>query len=372
MTKVVFENATLVSALNKAASVSPKKGAAFDKASGIVLEVRGSSTPPVVVVKSTNLDVYYMEWVDLVSCDGPDVSWRIPSHMFASVIGSLPLGQGQTAELEDNDGKLHLKSGRMKSKFNTMDVEYYPPWSAFNTEDLREVKGFGKRIKQVEWAASKTANEIPLSGIHFDGEFLTATDRYRLVRVPFKIELGLDMEPFTIPAGMFGTLFTNTDEVMVGADRRQILIMPDEYTQIRAIVYDAEYPPVTRIMKTDQPTRITVKKQDLLDVINRATLIVGSERFPTLKLYFGKGEIAAFMENPEVGMLGDVVVLGNGQAEHNRVEIRYTPKNILDAIENAPSEQITIGYNPDEPDKPMHIDGGSGYNAWVVPRKAGQ
>lgn len=365
MTKVIFENATLVSALNKAASVSPKKGAAFDKAAGVVLEVRGSSESPIVVVKATNLDVYYMEWIEAVEIDGPDESWRIPSHMFASIIGSLPLGSGQTVTLESENRKLSLKSGRMKSKFNLIDVEYYPPWSSFDPEDLTEVKGLGKRLKQVEWAASKTMNEIPLSGIHFDGEYLITTDRYRLAKVPLSIE---GIEPFTIPAGVFGTLFTNTDEVSIGASDRQVLIMPDEYTQIRAIMYDSEYPAVGRLMKTDQPVRIKVKKQSLLEVINRATLIVGHERFPTLKLFFGKGEIAAFMENPEVGMLGDVAPLGDSQAQHDRVEIRYTPKNILDAIENAPSEEISIGYDPSEPSRPMHIEGGSGYNVWVVPR----
>jgi hypothetical protein len=53
---------------------------------------------------------------------------------------------------------------------------------------------------------------------------------------------------------------------------------------------------------------------------------------------------------------------------HDRVEYHFTPKNIMEAIENAPSEEITVFYNKENVKAPFRVNGGSGYEAWVMPR----
>lgn len=365
MTKVVFETATLADAIKKADRVSPSKGQAFDKAAGIVMEVQGSPMP--VVIRATNLEVFSMEWVDTVEIEGEPVSWRIPARLFAQVMASLPIGTGKTVTLEEKiqgfSSQLHLTAGRTKARFNLMDVGYYPNWSAFDPDQLFPVNDLGGRLALVEWATSKA--DIPINGVHLDGERAIATDKYRLATTELKI--GDLAEPVTIPAGILAQILRQTGEVSMGVDGHTLMIMPDEHTQIRTVIYGDKYPGTSRIMKRDHPDRVTVHKDRILEILQRASNFAGADRIPSLKMFLGKGEIAVMMQNEEVGLLGDVLEVP-GYCDHDRFEIKFTPKNLIESISNAPNDQLDIHYDVTNAKSLVYIDGGSGYEVWIMPR----
>lgn len=368
MTKVVFETATIADAIKKAARIAPAKGKAFDKAAGILLEINPGTEAP-VVIRATNLDLFSMEWVDAVEATGPSVTWRLPSQLLQQVIGSLPIGSGSQVTFEEKEerGRTHVlvTHRRTRAKFNMMRTEDYPTWSVFDPDQLYPCEDMGGRIDQVEWAAAKSDNLPVLSGIYFDGNQCLATDRYKLAAAELKIP---DLQhPVAVPAGLLGQILKQTGEVMVGIDGEQFLIMPDEHTQIRCVLYGQDYPNTSKIMGRDKPNLLMVKKAPLLEVISRANAFTGSDRFPCLRVYIGKEEIAVMMQNDEIGLLGDVVEVP-GHAAHERFEIKFTPKNLVDAIAKAPNDEIAIGYDISKPKAIVYINGGSGYEAWVAPR----
>lgn len=367
MTRVIFESATIADAIRKAAQIAPTKGSAFDKAAGIVIDMNPGTDFP-CVVRVTNTDVYSMEWVDLIEATGEPVSWRLPSRVFAQVMANLPIGSGRNVTLYDERSasgytQLHLSQDRIKAKFNLMRVEDYPLWPVFDPDTLYPANDLGGRIAQVEWAAA--AGDPPFSGVHFDGKVALATDRYRLASTTLIIpEL---KEPVTVPAGILGTILKQTGEISIGVEGDQMLIMPDEHTQIRTILYGAEYPKVERIMLREYPATIKVKKTEMLERMTRATAFSGADRAPTLRVFIGKEEFAVLMMNEEIGLLGDVIELP-GQCLHSRAEFLFTPKNVMEAISNSPNEEMTISYDPDNPKKIVYLNGGSGYESWVMPR----
>lgn len=360
-TKVVFETATFADAIKKADRVAPKKGHAFDKAAGIVIEVNPNG-PELVIVRATNLDVFSMEWVNILEWEGDEKVWRMPA-LFAQVIASLPIGSGKTLTLEDDGRQVHLKSGRTKARFFPLDASYFPEWEAFDPDSMFPVQDLGGRLQQVEWAASKA--EVPINGVYIDGQYAVATDRYRLAAVPLGIP---DLEePITVPAGLLGQALKQSGEVQIGVENGMLQIMPDEHTQIKCVIYSEAYPNVNGIMSRELPDRITVNKTPLLEIMQRATNFATGDRIPSLKVFFGKEKVAVMMNNEEIGLLGDSIEIP-GQAQHDLVEIKFTPKNIMDAISQAPNEQIDIDYDQNKTLNLVAIDGGSGYRAWVVPR----
>lgn len=368
MTTVIFESATIADAIRKAERIAPKKGAAFDKVAGIVLDITPGSDFP-VVVRATNTDVYSMEWVDSVECTGDPVTWRVPAQVFAQVMAGLPIGSGNQVTLEDKKSasgylQLHLTQARIKSRFNLMRSEDYPSWPVFDPNSLFTASDIGGRISQVEWAAAK--GDPPFSGVHFDGTSVIATDRYRLACATLPIP---DLkEPVTVPSGILGAILKQTGEISIGVEGDQMLLMPDEHTQIRTILYGVEYPKVGNIMKRDFEHSINVKKTEVIERMSRATAFAGADRAPVLRVFFGKEELAVMMKNEEIGLLGDVIELP-GQCTHSRVEFLFTPRNIMEAISNSPNEEMTISYNPDNTKAIVYINGGSGYEAWVMPRR---
>jgi DNA polymerase III sliding clamp (beta) subunit (PCNA family) len=362
--KISFETATIAEAIKAAERVAPSKGAAFDKAAGIVIDVDSSS--PTVVVRSTNTDVYHMAWVDYLTLEGEGrVTWRLPSRVFAGVMASLPIGSGKSVVFEQIGNILHVTQGRTKPRFTLINPDHYPTWSAFDPDGLVAAPDLGGRIGMVEWAAAKI--DPPFSGVHFDGDRVVATDRYRLATVPMSIP---DLvEPVTVPAGILGSVLKQTGEVMIGITKDQLLIMPDEYTQIRAVIYGQAYPNVKRVMDTNRghPQTIGFARGELLTLIDRALNFQGSNRAPTLRLFLGQEEIAVMMADAEIGMIGDVLEVP-GQANHDRVEIKFTPKNLQDVLQNAPNEKVEMGYDPAKPGAMVYVNGGSGYEAWAMPR----
>lgn len=365
MTKVVFETAALADAVKKADRISPSKGQAFDKAAGIVMDVSASPMP--AVIRATNLEIFCMEWVDALEVEGDPTSWRIPSRLFAQVMASLPIGTGKTVTLEEKvngfSSQLHLTSGRTKARFNLMDVGYFPDWGAFDPDNLYTVNDLGGRLGLVDWAASKA--EVPINGVYIDGQMIVATDKYRLAAT--ELNIGELEEPIVVPAGILSQILKQTGEVSIGVDGGSLLIMPDEHTQIRTVLYAEKYPGVSRIMRREYEDKVTVRKESLIEILQRASNFAGGDRMPSLKMFLGKEEIAVMMTNEEVGLLGDVLEVP-GQCVHERHEIKFTPKNIIEAVTNSPNDTLDLHYDTKGTTKLVYIDGGSGYEVWVMAR----
>lgn len=363
MTSVTFESATIIDAVQKAAAIAPgKSGIAFDKAAGLLLQITPGSEVK-VLIRATNLEIFHSEVIGCSEADGPDVLWRLPSRLLADVLKSLPMGTGRTIKFVDAGLRVEVTSARMKLVIPKMDASFYPDWEMFEETSMTTVSALGGKIALVEWAADAAAGP-PFGAVYLDGEFCIATDRYKLVKVPLEIKLD---QAVMIPKGLSGTL-RQLGDVNIQVSGGRLQIMPDEYTQLECILYDGMYIPWRAVAKTDYPMEVTVDKAHVLDVINRANAVAGADRMPVVKMYFGRGEIAAYMNNQEQGLLGDVIEVP-GQIPHTRVELRFTPKYITDCITHAPSQKVILKYDPENPDRPFHVDGGSGYEAWVLPRK---
>ena len=364
MTKVTFENATIRDVISKASKVAPTRGSAFDKAAGIMMEVKPNEN--LVLVRSTNLEIFYMEIADYVEIEGQATQWRIPSSIIDGICSKLPITSGKHVTFDDSLGSsLTLASGRMRAKVRLIDPQYFPTWEAFPTEGMELVSNFGATLQMVQWAAQK-AGDPPLTGVHLDGEMVIATNRFRIALAPCKAPPLY--KPVTVPAGIFTPLMKSLGDVHLGVTDNQLLIQPDESVQIRSVIYANEYPPVAKVLKRNESCNVTFRKSSLLEIIDRALVMAQRDRLPVLKLIIGQEEIAAMAEDKEIGLLGDVIETP-GFAPHARMTICFLPDDLISAINNAPNDQVSMYYHLGEPMKPVRIDGGSGYESLVMPRK---
>lgn len=364
MTSVTFENAALAETIKRADRVAPKKGEAFDKASGILFDV--NPTMDWVQVQATNLDVYYSEWVARMDISGEPVRWRIPSAMLAAIITRLPIGSGKTVTFENIKGMLHITSGRFKAKIGLLDPAYYPTWEAFDPAMTNPVADFGSRIEQVSWAADKGEVGSVLTGIRFDGESLAATDKYRLALVP--CNAGHITEQITVPLAVIGPIVKQMGDTNVGIVDGKLALMPNEYTQIVCIIYESAYPKIERVMRREYDNSVSFNKTALVEAIGRVTTADQKSRMPELRMFIGSEEVAVYMEDGQGrDAMGDVIEVP-GQANHQRFEFFFTPNNLIDALNAAPSEKVTMHYDVEKRNSVIYIEGGSGYESWIVPR----
>jgi len=375
MTSVVFETAALRDVLKKAESIAPTRGHAFDKAAGIVITLYPEAESQYAVIQATNLDLWYKEWVPIQSCDATEVTqWRVAAKI-AAVVATLPIGSGKTVELTDSHmpgGRaVTIKSGRLKNNWQKLPIEYYPEWDTFDPDELTEVENFGNRIAMVEWAASSNEADVPMNGVYFDGQYVVGCDGYKMARVPLPIKAEwLDNHGgITIPARGISTLLRQTGTVSVGATDTQLLVMPDPSIQIRTSVYGERYRAADayRIMGLEHDGHLELSKAPIMELLNQAMVLIGSERFPLIDVFIGKSELAVRVVDQEESDLGNVIEV-NG-APHKRINYIITPKLLIDAIEKCPGERLHLHYSTDNPRMIMRISNGGDYNAWVIPRK---
>lgn len=365
MTSITFETAAIADAIKKAGLVAPTRGEAFDKAHGIVLDIFPSADVQ-CVVRATNLAVYTAEGVNSIQATGPEVRWRLAAGIIKGIMESLPIGAGKNVTFTQEGSEVKIQSGRMKASMRLIDPTSYPEWDTFDADGMSSIAGLGGKLGLVEWAALESPTP-PLCGVHLDGEWAMATDQYRIARVPCKVDL---KHAVTIPTGILSSVLRPLTDVSLAVRETTLEILVAEMHQVQTVVYGVNYPApqLRKIMEIEYPVEIEVSKQDVLSMINLALSMAGHERNPTLKMIFGRGEVAAMLTNVEVGFLGDVLEVP-GQASHQRITFMFTPKILTDAISKAPGAKVTLAYDPDVLRKPFRVSDGSGYAAWIQPKK---
>lgn len=366
MTKLVLENTVIAEAAKRAAAVAPSaRGLAWDKAHGVVLYVQPGSDYPLIMC-STNLLVFYSEWISATESEGSPAVWRLPSAMISTILGGLPIGTGKEVTLEDHDSVLKVTSGRMRASLNIQSTEGYPTWEPFSTEGLTTIEEFGAKLKSVEYCASKDRTRVT-SGVHLDGEFAMATDTLRIARVPCEVDLGQGGQAITFPAGILDGVVKDAAPVQLGTDGNQILLMPDDYTQIRTATLGTEFPDVAVLAREEYEYSVRLHREQLVDLLRRCAAVDADNRIPMVRLYVGRGEIAAYVENDK-GRLGDSIEVP-GYCDHARIERFVNPTYFLDAVRGAGREMVTVAYNAGKNGAPgtrkLKFYDDAGYEAWV-------
>jgi len=357
-----FETATLSSAIQKAARVAPAKGVAFEKTAGIIMEIDPELDHP-VTIKSTDLEVTYLEWVSYVGMLTDKQNLRLPSMTFAGILAGLPVGSTVTLSTESEGGLVNLTCGKTKAKLPQIEGVPFMDWEPFDADELEDVTGFAARVGQISWACDRTI--VPFTGVHIDGEYLTATDRYRLARVPCKVPV---TDPITVPLEVISPMLKHLGDAKLKATDRKLWLMPDDYTQVTSVIFDAKFPDVKKVMKTDHPDVMTINVEEFKQVVQRMLVLVRGERYPIMKLTIGDGVIKVFMNVEGVGEMEDEVpVVG---ADHSEFIVYFTPSNFMDGLQNGSKPEISYHYDRTNALSFAYFEDGDGYESWIVPRKS--
>lgn len=361
--RAFFEVSTLADAVAKANRIAPTKGAAHDRAAGIVVEVNPNSLEP-VILKSTDLDVTFRMVVSVLEMGDESVTWRVPSQLFNGIMSTLPIGQSNTVRLADNgDGHLYFLCGKTKAKLRLIAGEY-PTWAPFDDKTLATVPGLARRLTQVAWATDAKGNGV-LNGIHIDGEFLYGCDRTNLAIVPCKVPVD---RPVTAPLTDVTSLIKNTSEVAMRAGTDRIELMPDAWTQTTCILFAGDYPNVRNLLNRVASTgEVLIHAEALTAALDKMLVLVKSERYPTTTIKIGDGSVYLEMEVPDVGKIADEIEAVGGQNTGEPFVITFSPDSLKQALFASGREKVTIKYGPTNL-SPIVVEDDNQFMALMMPR----
>lgn len=369
-TSVTFETATLADVLKKAETCAPRMNAndqAFGTAAGIMIDINPGAREP-ICVRSTNLEVYYTEWVDSINIEGPAARWRIPVSKFTGVIAALPIGTGKTVTLTSEGRMLNLSSGRTKGKVMLISNEGYEDWQPYDDADSVVVTGLGARLNQVAWACGDDHDGEPLTGIFFSGGYLLAANQRRAAMVPCEVPILVDA-PVTVPVKFLAPVLRHAGDVRVGMEGHMLTITPDEHTQIMCRVYGRNIP-TPQFVSNVYDSIVYMNKGLLVDTVQRMLNITKGTKdtVPIIKMLLGGGMMSLRVEGGTGGEWVEDEIDLAGQAEHFPVMLLFLPKTFIEAVNKSPDEKISLSYNSASGSKNqiVRVDGGGDYMAWFV------
>ena len=361
MTSVTCETTTLADAVMRAARVAPNKGAAFDKASGILLEVTPAMTPA-LRVKATDLEVTYFQRVPTTKAEGDPTKWRVSSKLFADIAAALPLGSGSQVTLANDGDQVVVTSGDVKAQLRTMDAERFPAIRPFDPTGMEEVDDLPRRLDQVTWATDPKGGV--LSGVYVDGDYLTACDRIRAAFVPCKVPV---VEPVVVPMRTVNGLLRSLSSVKVRATSQALELMPDADTQIRCTLMLEVFPDVRSITRDDFAVEIGVDREALVNSVNRLRLVARGERYSMVRVVADEAaaKLDLSLEVKGVGRMDDSVT---ATVKGGDFKFNVGPNNLLDALESSKRTDITLSVGPNA-DHAFRVTDGDDYEAWIMPLK---
>src|SRR5690625_4777615 len=248
----------------------------------------------------------------------------LQAEYFPNIIRKLP---EREVEIEKDDHlRVTIRSGKAEFNLNGQDAEEYPQLPHVQVDDYFDVstdvlKGM---IKQTVFAISTMETRPILTGVNIKLEnnelTFTATDSHRLAMRKTTIEAAeVAFHNVVVPGKSLNELnkiLDDTEEtVEINVTNNQILFRTKHLSFLSRLL-DGNYPETSRLIPEERKTRIVVNTKELLNTIDRASLLAREERNNVVKLTTEGNSVVEITSNsPEVGNVHEEIVVESVEGE---------------------------------------------------------
>ncbi|HLR68782.1 MAG TPA: DNA polymerase III subunit beta [Virgibacillus sp.] len=275
----------------------------------------------------------------------------LQARYFPDIVRKLP---EKTVEIEaDSNLKVTIRSGKAEFNLNGQDAEEYPQLPKLQTDDSFELQTdlLKNLIKQTVFAISTMETRPILTGVNLklEGKQLkfTATDSHRLAsrEIPVK-EANIEFSSIVVPGKSLNELYKildDTDEpIEISVTNNQILFRT-KHLYFLSRLLDGTYPETSRLIPDQSKTVLYVNTKDLLNTIDRASLLAKEDRNNVVRLTTKDGQTVEITSNsPEVGRATEEISAKSIEGEE--LKISFSSKYMLDALKAIEYDEVKIEF----------------------------
>jgi len=220
--------------------------------------------------------------VPLAECEDEE-NYIIPSMAIDFII-SLPEGD---VEIIEKNNQLTIKSGKIKSKFSTYEVDSFPQTDTSIPDEsklLIDIKAadLERLVKQIVFASAKPNTSKPVhEGLLFDGDGtylnIVACDGYRIAWNKVENENVFKM---VLDKEALNKAFSVADEkiYIYAKDDKSVIIEAGDYRIYSKLHLEGQFMDYTKVFPKTSTTMLTVENHKLLSCFNRLGLCVPDKR----------------------------------------------------------------------------------------------
>lgn len=278
----------------------------------------------------------------------------IPGRFLIDIVRKVNAQTIEFALMEDR--LIVIKADRSEFKLRLLDVDDYPEVDFVENSNslLLDSQMLKTLIKETSFATAINEKRPILTGVNFKLEnqvlYAVATDSYRLSQKHTKLRTTIEDFNIVIPSKSLDELSKILEnfnlDVEVYISTNKVLFKFDNIL-FQTRLLEGNYPDTSRIIPTEFPVSITFNKEELLQAVERVSLLSPKDRemnYNIIKLNLRPDHVVEVAStNSEIG---DAVeeVIPSGDVTGPIIKIAFSSRYLVDALKSFTSNDVTIHF----------------------------
>lgn len=274
----------------------------------------------------------------------------VPVKKLFGIVRELASGE---IDLEVDDKNVcSVRAGASFYKINGLAADEFPPMPKFKDDKKvslpqEKVKGM---MKKTSFAISTDESRYVLNGIFISFKdhkmTMVATDGRRLALVDEEVDVAETSHgEFIVPAkavNELNRLLQDQGEVEIRyTDNQASFTLKDEKDSSVLIIsklIEGNYPNYRQVIPSEVKERVSLIREEFLHALRRAEIMT-SEKSNSVKLTFGKNNLAITANSPEVGEARESLAINYKGKE---MAIAFNPKYMIDPLNALTNDEVFI------------------------------
>ena len=274
----------------------------------------------------------------------------VPVKKLFGIVRELSVGE---IDLEVDDKNVcSVRSGASFYKIHGLAADEFPPLPKFKddkkvTLPQDKIKGM---MKKTSFAISTDESRYVLNGIFLSLKdhklTMVATDGRRLALVDEEVDIADNSQgEFIVPAkavNELNRLLLDKGEVEIRYTENQasFTLKDDKGSSILIItkLIEGNYPNYRQVIPNEVKERISLSREEFVHALRRAEIMT-SEKSNSVKLTFGKNNLAITANSPEVGEARESLAINYKGKE---MAIAFNPKYMIDPLNALTDDEVFI------------------------------
>ncbi len=353
--RILCERQALVDAVSNVQRAVASKSA-LPALEGILLKANGTS----LFLAGYDMELGITTTIEAQVAEAGEIV--LTAKLFSEIIRKLP---GEEVTIVSNDKhNTTIKSGVSEFTILGFSSDDYPELPSIKdgaavTLSQNVLKSM---IRQTLFAVAQTDTRPVHTGVKFELENqvlrLVAVDGSRLAMRSETVKSN-EVLNFVVPGKTLGEVLKLLDEseeplyVTVGA--RHIILEIGGYSVFSRLL-DGEFLPYKKAIPADSSTTVRVKTREMIDAVDRASLVINDRLKSPLICRFKEDSISVSC----ITALGSASDSIDANIEGRQEEMGFNSRFLLEALRNAESDEVVIELSG--PQSPMKILPTSGDN----------
>jgi DNA polymerase-3 subunit beta len=262
------------------------------------------------------------------------------------------LGNSEIDLEVDDKNVCSIRSGASFYKINGLSADEFPPMPKFKEDKKVVIKQetIKSMMKKTSFAISTDESRYVLNGIFVSLKdhkmTMVATDGRRLALVDEEVDVSEKSQgEFIAPAkavNELNRLLTDKGEVEIHyTDNQASFTLKDDKNGSVLIVtklIEGNYPNYRQVIPSEVKERISLVREEFLHALRRAEIMT-SDKSNSVKLTFGKNNLAITANSPEVGEARESIAINYKGKE---MAIAFNPKYMIDPLNALANDEVFI------------------------------